>query len=72
MILASSIIFCLLLNTRVLLAIEKRNALKREGDSSASMKVLIAAAQAKQRARHSSTGKELHLCYFLFSFVFFW
>lgn len=41
---------------RVALANEKRNALKREGDASASMKVLIAAAQAKQRARQYSTG----------------
>ncbi|KAG0604909.1 hypothetical protein M758_9G018500 [Ceratodon purpureus] len=40
----------------VALANEKRNALKREADSSASMKVLIAAAQAKQRARQYSTG----------------
>ena len=42
---------------RVALANEKRNALKREADSSASMKVLIAAAQAKQRARQFTTGK---------------
>jgi hypothetical protein len=41
---------------RVALANEKRNALKREADSSASMKVLIAAAQAKQRARQYSAG----------------
>ncbi len=45
-----------MLHNRVALANEKRNALKREGDASASMKVLIAVAQAKQRARHVSTG----------------
>ena len=41
---------------RVALANEKRTVLKREADSSASMKVLIA-AQAKQRARQYSTGE---------------
>nr|XP_024381171.1 protein HUA2-LIKE 1-like [Physcomitrium patens] len=40
----------------VALANEKRNALKREGDSSASMKALIAAAQVKQRAKQNFTG----------------
>lgn len=54
---------CVVGAIRVALANEKRNALKREGDSSASMKALIAAAQVKQRAKQNFTGDNLWFLY---------